>query len=231
MKIQSGLNILEKLTVYYLVFFMVLGIYLSIFNQAYFDTVYTLEDGLLEWLTVVALFTTAAVTFNRAVKFASTQSKVFVGMNLLFAAIFLFGAGEEISWGQRIFGWETTDYFSENNAQNETNIHNLKINGVKINQLIFGTIFSIILFSYLLILAPLYHRREKFRQFFDSLGIPMPKLYQVCGYFVILIAIEVIIKEFSGTLRRGELTEFVTSFWVLINVAFPTNKIFSSQRH
>ena len=34
-------------------------------------------------------------------------------------------AGEELSWGQRIFQWETGEFFIENNAQGETNLHNL----------------------------------------------------------------------------------------------------------
>lgn len=33
--------------------------------------------------------------------------------------------GEEISWGQRIFGWETPEALEEANRQEETNIHNL----------------------------------------------------------------------------------------------------------
>ena len=32
--------------------------------------------------------------------------------------------GEEISWGQRIFGFETPDAIAEGNIQGETNIHN-----------------------------------------------------------------------------------------------------------
>ena len=41
------------------------------------------------------------------------------------ALIFIFGAGEEISWGQRIFNVESSEYFLENNAQGETNLHNM----------------------------------------------------------------------------------------------------------
>jgi hypothetical protein len=32
---------------------------------------------------------------------------------------------EEISWGQRIFGWETPMYLAKINEQKETNIHNI----------------------------------------------------------------------------------------------------------
>lgn len=34
-------------------------------------------------------------------------------------------AGEEISWGQHIFKWEASGFWSEHNDQNETNLHNI----------------------------------------------------------------------------------------------------------
>ncbi len=36
-------------------------------------------------------------------------------------------AGEEISWGQRLFGWSSPDYFLRENRQAETNLHNLVV--------------------------------------------------------------------------------------------------------
>ena len=44
---------------------------------------------------------------------------------LALALMFLFGFGEEISWGQRIFGWHTPVPLKELNVQGETTIHNL----------------------------------------------------------------------------------------------------------
>ena len=48
-------------------------------------------------------------------------------IRFIFSLIFLFGFGEEISWGQRIFNWSTSEGYSNINRQNETNIHNLVI--------------------------------------------------------------------------------------------------------
>lgn len=45
---------------------------------------------------------------------------------LLFIALF-FAAGEEISWGQRLFNIETPEKFMENNVQDELTIHNLNL--------------------------------------------------------------------------------------------------------
>jgi len=44
---------------------------------------------------------------------------------LFLAVLFFFGFGEEISWGQRIFKFNTPKLLSELNVQNEFNIHNL----------------------------------------------------------------------------------------------------------
>ena len=48
---------------------------------------------------------------------------VYLGLGLLF----FFGAGEEISWGQRIFNVATPQVLLPVNAQEELNIHNLSI--------------------------------------------------------------------------------------------------------
>lgn len=48
---------------------------------------------------------------------------------LVLAALFAFGFGEEISWGQRIFGLGTPEAFETANRQQELNVHNLDVLG------------------------------------------------------------------------------------------------------
>jgi hypothetical protein len=48
---------------------------------------------------------------------------IYLGLALLF----FFGAGEEISWGQRIFGFRTPEPLAQVNKQDELNLHNLAI--------------------------------------------------------------------------------------------------------
>lgn len=48
---------------------------------------------------------------------------VYLGLALLF----FFGAGEEISWGQRIFGFHTPEPLAQVNKQDEMNLHNLSV--------------------------------------------------------------------------------------------------------
>ena len=48
-----------------------------------------------------------------------------VGLAATFSLVLFVMGMEEISWGQRIFQWQTSAYFSEHNVQGETNLHNL----------------------------------------------------------------------------------------------------------
>lgn len=91
----------------------------------------TREDGLFEYIGALSLFITSflfLIAFMRQgggsdfFLFKAKRNYWF----LILAFVFLLGAGEEISWGQRIFGWETSESYGQINRQNETNIHNLK---------------------------------------------------------------------------------------------------------
>jgi hypothetical protein len=80
--------------------------------------------GFLE-LTQFLLAATASLLCFQALRF-----DVVKGSGLLWAAILLFAlaafyiAGEEHSWGQHFFNWNTPSYWSEINRQQETNLHN-----------------------------------------------------------------------------------------------------------
>ena len=225
-------HVVEKFTLIYVTLFTLLGVYLAVFNQSYFDTKYTLEDGFLEWLTFVSLSTIAATFFYRCCVYAPHKNKMFFVITLFISLLFIFGAGEEISWGQRLFAIESSDFFLENNAQNETNLHNLVVNGVKINQLLFGKGLALIFLIYLGIMTPLYNKKPGFAAFIDRCGIPIPQTYQAFAYLITLICVEVIIKNYSDTGRRGELTEFSVSFIVMLNLVFPKNiHIYSKNKY
>ncbi len=71
----------------------------------------------------------------------------------LVGAAALFFAGEEVSWGQWIFNWETPDLFRETIQSGETNLHNADL-PINLNSL--GSVFLIVVF----VLLPLaWHRR------------------------------------------------------------------------
>jgi hypothetical protein len=78
------------------------------------------EDQLFEWVTCFFFASTSLFFF---ISFFKTRKLLF----LLLAAVFLFGAGEEFSWGQRLIDFETPESISKINVQKEFNIHNLEI--------------------------------------------------------------------------------------------------------
>lgn len=53
------------------------------------------------------------------------NAKFFKAWFILFGIGNIYLFGEEASWGQHIFAWESPAYFIEHNQMNETNLHNL----------------------------------------------------------------------------------------------------------
>lgn len=76
------------------------------------------EDRVVEWATVWLFLMAGAIGLLRSI----LQHRFFDGLVALFC---LFVAGEEFSWGQRLFGYYPAEFFLENNFQQEANLHNL----------------------------------------------------------------------------------------------------------
>src|SRR5262245_11646687 len=81
------------------------------------------EDGVVEWATFLA-YAFAAGWLLLVVR-KQSPSWWFKGATFLLAAFCLVVAGEEISWGQRLFGFKPPDVFLERNFQQELNLHNV----------------------------------------------------------------------------------------------------------
>ena len=118
------MKIFEK-TVFSIVFILVIvGVAMSHSNREWFESFYVREDGPIEWLTVIALLCGAFLCWYRANILKPFRSNIFIASLIFLGMLFLFGAGEEISWGQRIIGVKSPSFFIENNSQMETNFHN-----------------------------------------------------------------------------------------------------------
>jgi len=221
--LPANISTFEKIVVSHLMVLFGLGMLLAIINQPYFDQVYTVEDGVLEWLTVMMFGQTATVCWMRAWRLRGVKPAHFILVLCVTGFVFIFGLGEELSWGQRLFDWESSSFFVENNAQGESNLHNLIIGDEKVNKWVFGKGIAIFFITYLAVLVPLYSKTNKVKAVVDRLAIPIPKPYQAWALLGILIGVELIIKTFSETLRRGEMTEFAASVVVMLIVLFPKN--------
>lgn len=90
------------------------------------------EDHYFENVGAISLFAAAAISlfvYMRALKTREItrihRSKLFVYSTL--AILYFFGAGEELSWGQRIFHIQVSPGSAQQNPRQELNIHDLAI--------------------------------------------------------------------------------------------------------
>ena len=181
---------------------------------------YIAEDGVVEWLTVLGLLLASFTCFNRVISLRRTKSFPFLFFLFLMGAILFFGAGEEISWGQRLLGIQSPDYFKENNAQGETNIHNLIVGGQKLNRIIFTIVLAIVLGVYIVLIPFLYKRKEWMRRLVDFFGVPLPQPYQIVAFLLMFALVQLI--PHMG--KRDEISEEGTALLLYLIIAFPLNR-------
>lgn len=179
------------------------------------------EDGWVEYLTTLFLFLSAlllGINAFKAIKLKNSKQILFFTLAMF---VFIFGTGEEISWGQRIFGVETGDYFLENNYQAETNLHNLEIGGVDLNQLIFSQLMFIVLIFYFLFLPILVYKTKFFRKLIVDFGVPMPRLQHT----IMLLATNLTIIFLINIKRESELHELALTGIFLLVFLNPAKRI------
>ena len=217
---SKNFTLIEGITLAFIAIITLTGFVLSYMDHVFFKETFVTEDGFTEWLTVIALVMTMIVCFRRVWILRHHRSATFLAITALVGFIFMFGAGEEISWGQRIFNIESSEFFKEHNAQGEMNLHNLVVKDTKINKLVFGKILGILLLIYLAVICPLYKKNQKARKIADQLAIPIATRYQTIAYVLILILVQVLMVSS----KKGELLEFSISFMFFLNVTFPYNR-------
>jgi hypothetical protein len=83
------------------------------------------EDSLVEWLQFFSLVASAILLPILAVRLSKTGHRLIALLYATVAVGVCFLAGEEISWGQRIFGWQTPEAMEAINRQGETTLHNI----------------------------------------------------------------------------------------------------------
>lgn len=84
------------------------------------------EGGLIEYGTSIAYILAFAFSIPVANALLKQNQKVWGIFYYLFAIALLFVGLEEISWGQRLLGVKSPDFFETYNSQSEITIHNLE---------------------------------------------------------------------------------------------------------
>lgn len=85
----------------------------------------TAEDSLLEWGQFLCVFAASLILTWLGAQLLHERWHVIGLLYVMIGLGALFVAGEEISWGQRVFGWGTPASLEVINRQHETNIHNI----------------------------------------------------------------------------------------------------------
>lgn len=213
---KNILGIFFTETLMYLLIFGFI-IYSKLQSMVSYEAFYSIvkEDGWVEYLTTLFLLMSAVVFGIKAfcaVKKTDYLKTAFYGVACL---VFIFGMGEEISWGQRIFGIQSSEYFMEHNYQKETNLHNLTIWGIDLNRLVFSKLMFIALFIYFVALAPLAWKVKPIRNLVVRFGMPLPKFHHT----VILLVSNYLVTTID-MVKESELHELALTgilFLVFIN--------------
>ncbi|MBI4230654.1 MAG: hypothetical protein HY608_07440 [Planctomycetes bacterium] len=176
------------------------------------------EDSFVEWATFGILLGMTVLAARRAVVFGPGGARrIWIAATL----VCLFGAAEEISYGQRVVGWDSPPWFLEHNRQQETNVHNLMWGQVNINRVIFGKWLTIAIVLYLLVLTPLARRGTSLRAFVDRLGVPLPRASPILLYIAVALVVRAHHDITDETNELMELYGCATFLAILLDPANP----------
>jgi len=196
----------------------VLAYWILGFDQQ-FATGFAIEDGPVEYGTAILLFVSACVLGWQGAAMLWTGRVVAAVLLLIYAFMFVFGAGEEISWGQRIFDIETPEYFMENNFQQEITIHNLVFGGRQLTKTLFGSFLTVAILLYLVVLPLLYPRVRLIASVIDYLVVPLTgKRHAVVALVASLVMLLVDLP------RKWEVYEFIFGLLTLSIFLAPANE-------
>ena len=166
------------------------------------------EDGVVEWATVAVYLILAAWIFRRI----AVQKGPLPLAYIVLLVFCLFVALEEISWGQRLFGWSTPDWMAQRNIQGETNLHNIQVGGIDWSHTPWMQWVRVAALAGLLALGALALIDPRVRSGLDRLRIP-PMRWRQMGWLVGTLAIVF----FGAPLdEKGEVHELLFAVFLFL---------------
>lgn len=142
-----------------------------------FVVTYGEEDGVAEYLSALFFFLSSLGFLSLYLRHARPLPLWRGGVLLGWAVLMFFFAGEELSWGQRIFGLETPEPVRATNAQDEFNLHNHDIIQEHGHRIL--TAFALLTGVGIWVLSRIPPVRRLFQQFV----VPVPPL----GYSILFV--------------------------------------------
>jgi hypothetical protein len=157
----------------------------------------TLEDHLYEWFGFWTVFLASVFFFiaffvdkrgNDLFLFKTPRNIFYLFLGLLL----FFLAGEEITWGQRVFNFQTSALMNEANAQNEQNIHNLAVFSGIFNM---DHLFTLFWMVYCVLIPILDAKWVGFSRLIQKINLPVVPLW--LSFFFALNYVIFLIVKFS----------------------------------
>lgn len=196
-----------------LLFFLGL-VWLRISNKDLYSFVVK-EDGPVEYATCICYVFGSILALVVGLQFLKQSRKSLDGwLHLLLSIGMFFVAGEEVSWGQRLMGVESPEFFVEHNLQGEITLHNL-VHGRYVHALyVLVGCYGCLAFW---LLPNVVRRRLEMQGAFVT-----PAPFQL-SYFlpaVIYFSVPISILEFDSglTWHEQEPTELLLAFGLLVHL-------------
>lgn len=198
---------------------LIVSIGVHLYDTTYFALTYAREDGAVEYATALGLLLCSMTFVTHAGSLRRRGLTLAAVCTAVYALLFFMGAGEEVSWGQRIFGWESGEFFLENNHQDETNLHNLVVGDLHLAKTVFGSGLTAVILLYLVALPLLYPRVGLIQRLADKFAIPVPGLRHTVLAILASLVIAVIDQS-----RKWEVYECIFSLLMLAIIVAPQNR-------
>lgn len=186
------------------IFALIIGAYaLMAFNYPLAYIWATYEDLVGEWAQTFSFL--AAALLSVAVALRESRYRWFFAL-LAIACSYVFL--EEISWGQRIFGFDTPDFLKSRNLQGEANVHNLFTGPHKTllkDAISIGVALALV--GYGLLYPVLLKLRWRVAVWFEAIGVAAPP-FALWPFFTLAAFFE--LKPLS--FNEAEIAELLIGF-------------------
>lgn len=139
---------------------------------------FTTEDGIAENIQVVFFIVAFVFCFRIVHNRAHRRDYLYAVLYGILCVGLFFIIGEEVSWGQRIIGWDTPQHLKIANKQDETNLHNIYGVGETIKWL------HLVFAAYGTFMPILLMRSNRLERYSHHLAMIVPH-YSLIPYFFI----------------------------------------------
>lgn len=183
------------------------------------------EDHVVEWITFASIMGAGILSLILAAfEGKKPRSDRYTWFLILFGLAMIFFALEEISYGQRIYDIESTEFFLENSDQKEINLHNVFSWKTDIQT---KTVASLGLLAYGIAL-PLLALIPPIRVLLNRMGILIPPLTLTIG---IAVGAFLLNRDMGG--KEEEVGEMILSLillWLMVWALFVPQRDFKNNK-